>query len=257
MDDQILVRAGRSMVPTPFTLRAASSVRALLDEADSLTALREEEPASWNRSFTIRCNDGLTPVLAPALVAHVLDRAPGVVLRFVSQESKDPDPLRDGSLDLDIGIRVQSPPDVLASPLLTDRLVAAVGARSALGGKDVLSVDDLAEHPHISASRRGLARGPIDQALEALGKRRRVVAIAPTYAIAAMMVLESELICLLPELMTRHLVERGVPLRHHEIPFDLPKVEVEQRWHRRHDTDPASQWLRSALHAVAADQHPR
>ncbi len=146
-----------------------------------------------------------------------------------------------------------SPPDVLAAPLVADRFVAVVGARTALGRKTRLTLDDLAAHPHVSASRRGRARGPVDDALEATGRTRRVVAVAPTYAVAALMVVGSGSICLLPELMTERLIDGGVPLRAHRLPFDLPGVQVDQRWHRRADADPASRWLRRALDAVAVD----
>jgi hypothetical protein len=43
------------------------------------------------------------------------------------------------------------------------------------------------------------------------------------------MVLEGDVICLLPRIMAAHLAERGVPLKLHEVPFDLPTVEVELR----------------------------
>lgn len=33
----------------------------------------------------------------------------------------------------------------------------------------------------------------------------------------------------------------------HTVPVELPSATVEQRWHRRADTDPASLWLRGAL----------
>ncbi|WP_316293911.1 LysR family transcriptional regulator, partial [Clavibacter michiganensis] len=144
MGDEILVRAGRGMVPTPFALRVAASVRALLDEADGLTRAGDDDPSTWNRAFTIRMNESLIPVLAPALTERVVAEAPGVLLRFVPQESKDAEALRDGTLDLDVGIRVASPPDVLAAPLVADRFVAVVGARTALGRKTTLTLDDLA-----------------------------------------------------------------------------------------------------------------
>jgi len=103
-------------------------------------------------------------------------------------------------------------------------------------------------HPHVSASRRGFARGPLDDGLEQTGRSRHVVAVVPSFALGALMVLEGDVICLLPRIMAAHLAERGVPLQLHEVPFDLPTVEVELRWHRRLDNDPASQWLRRCVH---------
>ncbi|HEY2267717.1 MAG TPA: LysR family transcriptional regulator [Streptosporangiaceae bacterium] len=249
MNDPILVRAGQGLVPTPFAQRSAARVKALLDAAAELQAgTAGHDPRSWQRTFSIRLNDALIPVLAPRLTRRVTADAPEVRLRFAAQDSKEPDLLRDGTLDLDIGIAGVQPADIHSSSLLTDHFVAVVAADSELGRAEQLTVDDLCAHPHISASRRGFARGPLDDALEQTGRSRHVAAVVPSYALGGLMVLEGDVICLLPRIMAAHLAERGVPLQLHEVPFDLPAVDVELRWHRRLDNDPASQWLRGCVH---------
>ena len=252
MNDPILVRAGRGMVPTPFAQRAAARVKALLDDADRLRSETVGDPSTWRRTFAIRINDALSPVLAPRLTRLVADQAPRVQLRFVPQESKKADLLRNGTLDLDVGVGDPAPPDVLTSVLFTDIFVAVVSATSSLGTKASLTVQDLCSVPHVSASRRGLDRGPLDDALERAGLSRRVVAIVPTYAVGALMALEDDVLCLIPSRLASHLQQRGVPIRAHQVPVDLPIATVEQRWHLRADTDPASRWLRSAMVTAAA-----
>ncbi len=245
MNDPVLVRAGRGLVPTPFAQRSAATVRAILDSADGLRADHaDSEPRSWRRTFSIRLNDALTPVLAPRLTRRIAAEAPAVRLRFVQQDSKESDPLRDGSIDLDVGVADPPPPDVHTLRLFTDHFVAVVAADSELGRAPHLSVDDLCRHPHVSASRRGLARGPLDDALERVGRSRHVAAVVPSYTVGALMALEDEVICLVPHVTAAHLIDRGVPLRLHEVPFDLPTAQVELRWHRRVDDDPAARWLR-------------
>ncbi len=248
MNDPILVRAGRGLVPTPFAQRTAGSVKALLDAADRLQAgPADSDPRSWRRTFAIRLNDALVPVLAPRLTRRVAAEAPGIRLRFVAQDSKEPDPLRDGSIDLDVTVAAPTPPDIHTSALFTDHFVAVVAAHSPLGRSSHLSVDDLARHPHVSASRRGLARGPLDEALDLLGRERQVVAVVASYAMGAMMALESDLICLVPHVTAVHLIQMGVPLRCHEVPLELPTADIEMRWHRRANGDPAAQWVRDCL----------
>ncbi|MFI0975543.1 LysR family transcriptional regulator [Streptomyces sp. NPDC021093] len=245
MNDQIMVRAGRGLVPTPFAQRSAAKVKTLLDAAAELQAdPAASDPSAWRRTFAIRVNDGLSPVLAPRLTHRIAAEAPHVRLRFVAQDSKEPDQLRDGSLDLDIGVADPPPPDVHTRTLFSDRFVAVVGAHSDLGRAARLTVDDLCAHPHISASRRGLAHGPLDEVLRRLGRSRRVVAVVPNFAVAALMALEGDVVCLGPQLVAEHLVERQVPLRWHKVPLELPSADVELRWHRRLDDDPASRWLR-------------
>ncbi|AHH99010.1 LysR family transcriptional regulator [Kutzneria viridogrisea] len=253
MNDQILVRAGRGLVPTPFAQRSAARVKALLDAAAELRVdPAGSDPRSWRRTFAIRVNDGLSPVLAPRLTHRIAVEAPEVRLRFVAQDTKEPDQLRDGSLDLDVGVADPPPPDLRTQTLFSDHFVAVVAAHSDLGRASRLTVDDLCAYPHISASRRGLARGPLDEALQRLGRSRRVVAVVPSFAVAALIALEGDVICLGPRVVAEHLVERQVPLRWHKVPLELPLAKVEMRWHRRLDDDPASQWLRH--HMVEAVQ---
>ena len=254
MDDPILVRAGRGLVPTPFALRSAPRVRALLDGADQLLSESAGgDPATWRRTFVIRINDGLTPVLAPRLITQVTQVARGVAFRFVSQSSKDPDSLRDGSIDLDIGVADSPAPDLHVQNLLVDHFVAVVASDSRLGRVRRLTVDHLSDYPHISASRRGLDRGPLDDALAAIGRTRRVVATVPTYAVATLLALEPDVIALVPRVLARHLVDRGAAVRWHEVPLELPDVRIDLRWHRRLDHDHPTQWLRD--HTSAALQH--
>lgn len=247
LNDPILVRAGRGMVATPFAERTAARVKALLDDADRLRLDTVEDPAAWHRTFSIRINDALSPVLAPRLARLVAGQAPHVQLRFVAQESKKVDALRNGTLDLDVGVADPAPPDILTSVLFTDIFVAVVSAGSDLGRKPSLNLDDLCSVPHVSASRRGLDRGPLDMVLEQTGRSRRVVAVVPTYAVGALMALEDDMLCLIPSRLASHLQERGVPLRAHQVPVALPVATVEQRWHQRADKDPASRWLRSMM----------
>lgn len=254
MDDPIMVRAGRGLVPTPFALRSAPRVRALLDGAEELLAdSADDDPATWRRTFVIRINDGLTPVVAPRLIARTAVEAPGIAFRFVSQSSKDPEALRDGSVDLDIGVADTAAPDLHVQSLLVDHFVALVAADSTLGRVRRLTVDHLCNHPHISASRRGLDRGPLDDALAEIGRTRRVVATVPTYAVATLLALEDGVIALVPRILARHLVDRHVPVRIHEIPFPLPEARVDLRWHRRLDGDPQTRWLRGHASTVLTD----
>lgn len=251
MKDPIVVRAGRGVVPTPFALRAAPRVRTVLDLAAGLRAdSASGEPHTWERTFVVRINDGLTPVVAPRLIRRVAAEAQNVTVRFVAQDSKAPEPLRDGAIDLDIGVADPPPPDMRSEQLFVDHFVALVSASSALGTVDELTLDDLCAYPHISASRRGLSRGPLDDALLRQGRSRRVVAVVPTYAVATLLALEDDLICLVPRVVAQHLAERRVPIRWHEIPVELPLATVELRWHRRSDEDAQAQWLRNHVRAA-------
>ncbi|MFJ5260993.1 LysR family transcriptional regulator [Streptomyces sp. NPDC088387] len=245
MGDPILVRAGRGMAPTPFALRTAPRIRSLLDEAAALiSADREIAIGELKRTFTIRINDGIAATLVTAVVEATAAVAPGVALRFVEQGSESVEALRDGSVDLDIGARDMAASDIHTTILYHERLVGIVRADHPLGRRPTLA--QLCRHPHVSASRRGRMRGPLDDVLDAAGLQRHVAAVVPTFAVATLLVTSSQYIGLVPQrLAEQHSASLGI--RWFPIPADLPKVDVRLQWHTRLEADPAQRWLRETI----------
>jgi DNA-binding transcriptional LysR family regulator len=254
MGDPILVRAGRGMAPTPFALRTAPRVRSLLDEASALiSADRELRVAELERTFTIRINDGVAATLATAAVEATAAAAPGVTLRFVAEGSESTEPLRDGSVDLDIGAGDVTAPDIRTAVLYRERMAGIVRADHPLGRHRCPTLAQLCHHPHISASRRGRARGPLDDALDAAGLKRHVAAVVPTFAVAALLVASSHYVGLVPQRLAEQ-QGRTLGIRWFPIPAALPEVHVRMLWHARLDADPAQRWLRDTIRN-ALDQH--
>ncbi|WP_410650483.1 LysR family transcriptional regulator [Amycolatopsis sp. cmx-4-54] len=250
MGDPILVRAGRGMVPTPFALRTAPRVRSLLDEASALiSADRELAIGDLERTFTIRINDGVAATLVTAAAEATAAVAPGVVLRFVAEGSETTEALRDGSVDLDIGAGDIAAPDIRSTLLYHERVVAIVRADGPLGAVRRPTLRQLCRYPHVSASRRGRGRGPLDDVLEADGLQRRVAAVVPTTAVAAFLVASSDYIGLAPQRLAEQ-YGRSLGIRWFPIPADLPPIEVCQLWHARLDADPVQRWLRDTIHAA-------
>ncbi|ANN17579.1 LysR family transcriptional regulator [Amycolatopsis orientalis] len=250
MGDPILVRAGRGMVPTPFALRTAPRVRSLLDEASALiSADREPAIGELERTFTIRINDGVAATLATAAVEATAAVAPGVVLRFVAEGSESAEALRDGSVDLDIGAGDLAAPDIHSTLLYRERVVAIVRVDSPLGRARRPTLAQLCRYPHVSSSRRGRTRGPLDDVLEAEGLRRRVAAVVPTSAVSAFLVASSDYVGLVPQRLAEQ-YGRSLGIRWFPVPAELPEVEVRQLWHARLDADPAQRWLRETIRAA-------
>ncbi|MHB0706034.1 LysR family transcriptional regulator [Roseomonas mucosa] len=105
--DPLLVRAGRGLVPTPRAAELRDRVHELAREARAV--LRPQparvDIASLERSFTIRASEGFLEVLSAPVVAAVARAAPQVQLRFVPKPDKEAGPLREGLIDLEIGLR--------------------------------------------------------------------------------------------------------------------------------------------------------
>ena len=102
--DQILVRTGRTMTPTPHALAVRAEVHALVQRANGvLSPERELDLATLERTFTLQWHDAVLTAIGPSLLATVQAQAPGVRLRLLAEARTDTNDLRHGQVDLEIG----------------------------------------------------------------------------------------------------------------------------------------------------------
>jgi DNA-binding transcriptional LysR family regulator len=250
LGDPVLVRSGRSMVPTPRAEAIRTEVHALVMRARALfTTPGEPDPSSLERTFSVLAED-VAISFGPELLARVRAQAPRVTLRFLGEAPDDDGTiLRDGRADLDIGVIPNPPPEIRVEPLFSDRMVAVVRSGHPLT-TGVLTRDRYAAADHVSASRRGRLTGPLDEALAAHGLRRHVALAVPTYAAALLVVARTDLVGLMPREMGRRTVE-AMGLVALEPPVPLPPIEIRQAWHRRYEADGAHRWLRQCVRDAA------
>ncbi|KAB2967024.1 LysR family transcriptional regulator [Zoogloea sp.] len=250
MGDPLLVRAGRNLVPTPRALEIREQVRLLVRDVESvLRPAGGLDPGLLVRTFSLRTSDGFVENFGPALLARVGAEAPGVRLRFVPKVTKDSGPLRDGTIDLETGVIGESTaPELRVQALFRDRFIAAVRMGHPLSRGEI-TPERYAAAGHICVSRRGNARGPIDEALQALGLERKVVTIVGGFATALALARASGLVASVPE---RHTGNLRDGLFCFPLPVTAPQITVSLIWHPRLDADPAHRWLRSCVREVCA-----
>ena len=254
--DPILVRAGRTMVPTPRAMALRAEVHALTERAHAvLSPDREVDLSTLTRVFTVQCHDAVASAIGARLIAAIYAQAPGAALRLLSEASVDTSDLRQGRVDLEIGTIDEVASEVRVEELGQDRMVGVVRPGHLLGGVgagakaglvDQVTAERFAEALHIGISRRGRLHGPIDDALAEKHLSRRVVAAAPTTAAALWMVRESDLVATVAERLCRASAD-ALGLQMFELPFELPALRVSQAWHHRYDADPAHAWLRGLV----------
>lgn len=247
VEDPVLVRAGHTMQPTPRAVAMRAEVRALVQRAHAVLApAGETDLASLTRTFTICANDAMVTSVGDHLLTCVEQQAPGVTLRFLAEPSGDHTGLRDGSVDLQMGVLGPLAPEIRTEPLTTDHTVMVLRPDHPLAEGE-LTAERLAGARHIVTSRRGRLNGPLDDALAALGLGRRAAVVAPTFAATLLMLANRhDMIGLFPWRQYRINV-RTLGLVTRELPVALPPLHLSLAWHPRDDSDPAHQWLRSRI----------
>ena len=249
--DPLLVRAGRGLVPTPRALELRERVSQIVHDAEAV--LRPAELLNLKqlvRTFTLRTSEGFVESFGPDLIARVGAEAPGVRLRFVLKPDKDSAALRDGSVDLETGaVGRTTGPELRAVALFRDRFIGVVRAGHGLSQGEITPAR-YAAGQHIGVSRRGLDKGPVDEALVPFGLERDIVTIVGGFSSALALARATDLIACVPE---RHTGNLRAGMFSFPLPVSPPEVTVSLLWHPRLDADPAHRWLRGCVREACAD----
>lgn len=259
--DPLLVRAGRGLVPTRRAAELRDHVHELTGDVRAVLSPQTShlDVASLERTFTIRASEGFVGRFSAPLVAAVTEAAPHVRLRFVPKPDKDALPLRDGRIDLEIGVLGASAPELRIQFVFRDDFIGAARiGHPLLAGP--MTPERYVACRHVVASRKGAFTGPVDDALEELGLRREIVAVVPGFPDAMRIARQSDLIALVPRSCLGGAPSGADPLAQGLAGFDLPvrtpQIAISAMWHPRVDADPAHRWLRNTVMAVCREVAP-
>lgn len=248
--DPLLVRAGRSLVPTPRAIELRDRVRQIVDEAGAV--LRPDERldlATLVRTYSLRTSDGFVENFGPRLLAMIAAEAPGVRLFFLQKTDKDSTPLRDGRVDLETGVIEETTgPEVRSQALFRDRLVGVARKDHPLSRAAVTAAGYL-NASHVVVSRSGVEQSAVDNPFLPPGTQRAVATIVSGFSAALSLVRASDLVATVPE---RHTANLRDGLFSFPLPVESEAFTVSMLWHPRLDADPAHRWLRGCVRKVCA-----
>ncbi|WP_330256679.1 LysR family transcriptional regulator [Nocardia sp. NBC_00565] len=250
LGDPLLVRAGRNLVPTPRALELRYEVSVLVAQGRTLLTPRGGlDPTTLKRSFAVQAGDIVLGELATPLLAAVRAQAPGVTLHFLPDSREGTAALRDGRVDIEVGVIDHTDPETTVQRVLRDRMIGVAAPEHPLI-TDRVTVARFAAAAHLSISRRG--RGPIDDRLALHGRTRRVVATVPNLTTALLAVRSGTLICPAPAALTAT-TRTALGLRAFEIPVPLPEITIAMAWHPRNTADTGHRWLRELIRTTLTD----
>jgi len=249
--DPLLVRAGRGLVPTPRALELRARVSQLVQDAEAVLRPAEQpDLKQLSRTFTLRTSEGFVENFGADLIARIAEQAPGVRLRFMHKPDKDSASLRDGTVDLETGVVGKATgPELRTQGLFRDRFIGVVRRGHPLSEGEMTPARYAAGN-HISVSRRGLDKGPIDEALELQELERHIATTVAGFSTALALARATDLIASVPE---RHTASLRTGLHSFALPLSLPAFTVAMLWHPRLDADPVHRWLRGCLREVCAE----
>jgi DNA-binding transcriptional LysR family regulator len=248
LGDPLLVRNGRTLVPTPRAMELTPQLAAAMDGFRSvLDASSLFDSETCTRTMTIASADNVGVGILPGIVARFSKRLPRAKLRVVTLDHAIASGgLASGEVDILLGLPPSLPRELRSAPAYTDRLVCARCRSHGQRGRKITLKQFLSSR-HIEVALQG--KHPIDyvdKILADLGHSRSIALSVPHFMTAAMCVIGTSYIAMIPQMMANRLAH-FLPLTICEPPFAVPPITILQVWHSRTDADPALRVLRSIV----------
>ena len=254
--DPLFVRSGNTMQPTPRAIEIMGPVREVLSRIGmEIVAAPSFDPASSQQPIVLALSDVGEVVFLPAILQHLRKVAPEATLRSVSLPAEEvAGGLEAGTIDLALGYF----PDLrrhnfFQQTLFSDSFTCLIRAdhpvRSArLSQKQFLQLD----HAVVRAESR--TEEVIERFLARKRIQRRVTLTTPHFASVPPIVEQSDLVVTVPVPLARYFSTVSARIRVVRPPFDPPRIDLKQIWHRKFHHDARNRWLRSLMCALFQKQ---
>jgi DNA-binding transcriptional LysR family regulator len=250
--DPLFVRSGNSMEPTPRALALIEAAREVLDKVGTdIVSTPTFDPLTTRQTMNIALSDVGEVVFLPAILKDLRRLAPNALVRSVSLPAAEVAAgLESGSIDLAVGYY----PDLKKSNffqqvLFSDTFASLVRLDHPMTAKKLTLKQYLQlEHAVVHAESR--TEEVIERYLSRRKLRRHIVLSTPHFASAPIIVAQSDLIVTIPEPLARYFARGAANVRMIGLPFDPPRIQLKQFWHRKFHHDQRNAWLRSRICAL-------
>jgi DNA-binding transcriptional LysR family regulator len=253
LEDPLLIRSGRGIVPTPRAAALAPALARALRELDQAVHGDGFDPAKTEREFTLAIADAGQVVKLPRVVATLGAEMPRARLRVLSIDTLFAlGGLAGTEIDVAIGAGEKGP-NIHLLPLFEERVVlVARVAHPRVRGR--VTKTELAALRHVEVQvAPGRGSRPLAASYAALGLERDVAVVVPTFTAAAAIVAATDYVASLPTSLVDVL---GARLGLRQVPTPLRPVgtTINLLWHERTHQDPALRLFRDLLTRAAGSR---
>ncbi len=246
--DSLLERGRGSMTRTLVAERLRAPLRSILSEVEALLDRGDVPLGRIERVVRITTADDPAALLARPLIEEIARTAPGITIVFRPWQGQDAvvRDILDGATDLAIAVFDREIENVEIRKLLDVGYVVAM-RRGHPAAAD-FTLDAWLDWPHVVVSGRGDLRTPLDAQLAASGRRRRVGLAVSSFQLVPKVLVETDLIAMLPQHSVAAQAECDLVLHRPPIPVDGFPLHL--AWHARQTRDPAIRHVAEIIREV-------
>jgi DNA-binding transcriptional LysR family regulator len=256
LDDPLVTRKGRGIVPTPRALELAPVLARTLRELEGAISAGPFDAARSTQMFTLAVAEAGQIAWVPRITELLRRQMPGARLRVVGIDSMVTlGDLSSSEVDLHIGVQAEGP-GMLAELLVKER-TTLVGRKShpALTGRLSRRGLGALKHVMVQLVPSRTLRDRASVAYERVGIEREVVLAVPTFTAAAAVAASTDLVATLPSsFVASHGSRLGLsPLKG---PVPAHDVSISLCWHERTHADLAMVAFRTLVRRAVASRRP-
>lgn len=251
-DDPLLLPTRRGMIPTAKAIELAPQLRDALDHVrNALHSHQDFDPGKAELTVSIGCSDYIQAAVVMPFVLALRQTAPGVrvAVRHLVPELVEQQ-LGNKEVDLVIATPERSAPHLRTCHLF-DETYVLIGRHGHPRLKSGMTIDEYVELEHVVVSPRGGDfETPVDSALATLGHRRNVVVSAASFLLLPEIVLDSDLVALVPR---RLFLRQSEKLMMVDLPWLGEQFNVSLIWHERCHRHAGHRWVRNLIGSLVGD----
>lgn len=252
LGDELLVRNGRTMEPTPRALELLAAVRPHLDGlAAALAEGQAFDPVADARVFRFGCTDAVALAALPDLSAALRREAPrsSLVVRIGDYRTL-PGMLATGEITTALAYLRDDPSATAKIRVVRHSpwVVLRASDQPAIDG-----LDDFCRRPHALVTPMGDLSGFVDDELAKDGRSRRIALGLSSFALLLTVLPGSDLIATVPDFVADRIARIG-GLAVDPCPVAVPLVTNRLAWRAVADRDPGERWFRERVVSAFKEQ---
>ena len=241
LNDELLVRVGNSMRPTPYALSIQSDLRRNLADLRRLVRTGGAfDPAIAEGTLRVAAPGHMGALVAPELVERIQRDAPGLRLRIEQLDAaRIVHAIQDG-VDLALGPMLDLGSAVERTFLYHDGFACLVSSNHPDVPGDAIDLETYLRCSHVVISPTGRGGTLVDDHLG--GRTRRILAEVESFLLAPAIVASTQLVLTAPR-SALLAVERELAVKVVTAPFELPALEIAAYWDPSRSDDARVRWI--------------
>ncbi len=253
LGDPLFIRVGGAMHPTDKTLSILEPIRSMVGLVrDQILEPAAFDPARASGPVTVALSDVGEIVFLPQLLETVRRQAPGVWLRSVSQpHDRVGEALASGAVDLAVGYFPDlGGANIFRQQLLSHHFVCLLRAGHPMAVGPALAREAFLQLEHAVVRAPGRSQEVFEQFLKDRRIERKVALTTPHFLSLPAIIARSDLVVTVPHAVGMAFARPEFGLVALDPPFDVPRIELRQHWHRTYHHAPRTVWLRGLVAAL-------